>query len=246
MNNKPWISIFGANSDIAIEVARIYASNGYNLYLLSRNVSSLQRIKADLQIRFEVNVEIYHFDATDFKKNSEIYDILPTKPIGVIIAFGVMFDQKSTQDSIKLIELTVETNFLGSITILETIAKDFEARKEGFIVGISSVAGERGRQSNYIYGSTKGAFSIYLEGLRHRLYKSNVRVITVKPGFVNTKMTENLKLPFILTASPVYVAKKIFYAVEKNKKTVYIKSIWRYIMLTIKLIPDFLFNRTSL
>jgi short-subunit dehydrogenase len=140
----------------------------------------------------------------------------------------------------------IEAKFTGTVSILEKIAADFERRMSGFIVGISSVAGDRGRQSNYIYGSTKAALTAYLAGLRHRLSVTGVNVLTVKPGFVATKMTADLDLPEKLTAQPEQVADNIFSAVEKNKSTIYVKPIWRLIMLIITHIPNFVFHKTKL
>src|SRR5690606_33226513 len=122
------------------------------------------------------------------------------------------------------------------------VANDFERRKRGVIIGISSVAGERGRQSNYIYGSAKAAFSAYLSGLRNRLYHHGVHVMTVKPGFVKTKMIENISTPGILTASPKKVAEKVHQALLKKRNTMYVLGIWKFIMMVIKMIPEGIFK----
>jgi len=140
----------------------------------------------------------------------------------------------------------ISTNFTGAVSILNIAAKYYVSEKKGTIVGISSVAGERGRESKLIYGSAKAAFSAYLSGLRNKLYKQNVHVISVKPGFVYTRMTENLPLPKLLTAYPSEVADSIYKAVQKRKNVVYVKWIWRYIMLIIKYIPEFQFKKMSL
>jgi len=155
-------------------------------------------------------------------------------------------DQKKQQKEFELAKLALDTNFMAAISVLEPVASDFEQRKFGFIVGISSVAGDRGRASNYIYGSSKAGLSVYLEGLRHRLFKSNVRVLIVKPGFVATKMTANMDLPQGLTADPNQVADAIYKGVSKKKNTIYIKSIWRYIMMIIRLIPESIFKKLNL
>ena len=126
------------------------------------------------------------------------------------------------------------------------IANDFEKRRSGFIVGISSVAGDRGRKSNYIYGSAKAGFSAYLSGLRNRLHSVHVQVLTVKPGFVRTKMTEGMDLPERLTAQPEEVAKDIFKAQQRGRDVLYAKGMWRWIMLVIKTIPEWLFKRMDL
>jgi len=126
------------------------------------------------------------------------------------------------------------------------VYNDFEKRKSGFIIGISSVAGDRGRKSNYIYGSAKAALTAYLSGLRNRLYVANVHVLTVKPGFVATKMTEGMDLPEKLTAQPEAVAEDIYRAQQKNKNVLYTKWIWRWVMLIIKVIPEWKFKRMSI
>jgi hypothetical protein len=141
---------------------------------------------------------------------------------------------------------TINVNFTGAVSMLNIIANDFEARKSSFIIGISSVAGDRGRKANYIYGSAKAGFSAYLSGLRNRLFGSGVHVLTVKPGFVATKMTEGLDLPEKLTAHPEAVAKDIFVAQQKGKDVLYTKSIWRLVMLIIKHIPEGIFKKLSI
>ena len=126
------------------------------------------------------------------------------------------------------------------------MANHYEKDEKGFIVGVSSVAGERGRKANYIYGSSKAGFTTYLSGLRNRLYKSNINVLTVKPGYIYTKMTEKLKLPSLLTAKPDEVAKLIFSSQKKKKNVIYIKSVWRLIMLLIRIIPEWKFKKMDL
>ncbi|MCP4108494.1 MAG: SDR family NAD(P)-dependent oxidoreductase, partial [Desulfobacteraceae bacterium] len=133
----------------------------------------------------------------------------------------------------------IETNYLG-------VAEDFEKKGRGFIIGISSVAGERGRQSNYFYGSAKGAMTVYLSGLRNRLQRSSVQVTTILPGFVQTKMTENLDLPEKLLATPRDVAEDIYKAYVKKRDIIYTKWFWRWIMLVIKLIPEMIFKKLKL
>jgi short-subunit dehydrogenase len=141
---------------------------------------------------------------------------------------------------------TIQTNYTGAVSILNIIAQDFAGRKSGAIAGISSVAGERGRQSNYIYGSAKAGFTAYLSGLRNSLYKDNVHVLTVLPGFVYTKMTENLDLPKLLTANPADVASAVYTGIKKKKNVIYVKWFWRWIMYIIKAIPESIFKRKQL
>jgi short-subunit dehydrogenase len=246
MNNTPWLLILGANSDMAKATAKRYAQAGYNLYLASRNLDECEKTAADIRLRSQVEVLALSFDGRDFKSHAAFYAGLVAKPQGVVVAFGMMHDQQQAQADFGLAQEMIEANYAGAVSILEIIAADFEQRQNGFIVGISSVAGDRGRQSNYIYGSTKAAFTTYLAGLRHRLVKSNVSVLTVKPGFVATKMTAELDLPAKLTAQPEQVAQAIFNAVAKKKSTIYVKPIWRLIMLLIIHVPNFVFHKTKL
>jgi decaprenylphospho-beta-D-erythro-pentofuranosid-2-ulose 2-reductase len=232
MTNRPWLLILGANSDIANAIAKLYAQAGYNLYLASRNIKECEKNAADIRLRYQIEVQALAFDARNFKSHTGFYAGLAIKPQGVIVAFGIMHEQPKAQADFGLAQDMIEANYAGAVSILEIIAADFEQCQRGFIVGISSVAGDRGRQSNYIYGSTKSAFSAYLAGLRHRLIKSNVSVLTVKPGFVATKMTANLDLPAKL--------------IKKKKSTIFVKPIWLLIMLLIIHLPNFVFHKTKL
>jgi decaprenylphospho-beta-D-erythro-pentofuranosid-2-ulose 2-reductase len=245
-NNKPWLLILGANSDMAIACAKRYAKSGYNIYLASRNVSECEKTATDVSVRFQVEALALKFDARDFYSHARFYNELPAKPLGVIVAFGMMHEQSAAQNDFSLAQDMMEANYMGAVSILEIIAADFEQRMSGFITAISSVAGDRGRQSNYIYGSTKAALTAYLAGLRHRLAPAGVNVLNVKPGFVATKMTANLDLPEKLTAQPEQVADNIFKAIENKKSTIYVKPVWRLIMLIIIHIPNFVFHKTKL
>jgi short-subunit dehydrogenase len=241
-----YVLIIGAKSDIAKECAKEFSKNGFDLILASRNVTELEDFKKDINIRYNKDVLLKELDITDFNAHRDFYNSLDIKPKGVIVASGAMYKQEETQnDFIKTLN-TINVNFTGVVSILNIIANDFEQRKYGFIIGISSVAGDRGRASNYIYGSSKAAFSSYLSGLRNRLYKTNVSVLTVKPGFVKTKMTEGFDLPKKLTANPDTVANDIYKAYKSGKNMLYTKSIWFLIMLIIKHIPEFIFKKMSI
>ena len=241
-----YILIIGAKSDIAKEVARVYAKNGYNLYLASRQSEDLKDLANDIKIRSNVEVNLKEFDIAKFETHSDFYNSLEPKPLGVIVAAGYMAEQKECENDFTKTLNTINVNFTGAVSILNIISNDMEKNKNGFIVGISSVAGDRGRKANYIYGSSKAAFSAYLSGLRNRLFESKVQVLTVKPGFVATKMTAGLDLPVKLTAQPEEVAKDIFVAQQKGKDVLYTKGIWRLIMLIIKHIPEFIFKKLSI
>ena len=240
------VLIIGAKSDIAKEVAREYAKNGYDLYLAGRNIDEMKDFENDIKIRSKADVKLKEFDITDFESHEQFYNSLEPKPLGVIVVAGYMAEQKTCENDWSKTLNTINVNFTGAVSILNIIANDMEQNKNGFIVGVSSVAGDRGRKANYIYGSAKAGFSAYLSGLRNRLYESGVKVLTVKPGFVNTKMTAKLDLPAKLTAQPEDVAKDIFTAQQKGNDVLYTKPIWRVIMMIIKMIPEWKFKGMSL
>ena len=160
--------------------------------------------------------------------------------------FGYLGDQNVGQQDWGEAGKILNTNFVGAVSILNIIAEDFEKKKAGVIVGISSVAGDRGRGSNYLYGSAKAGLTAYLSGLRNRMNGFGVSIITIKPGFVDTSMTEGLSLPPLLTAQPKTVANDVYKAVQKSKDIVYTKWFWRWIMLAIQTIPERIFKKLSL
>jgi decaprenylphospho-beta-D-erythro-pentofuranosid-2-ulose 2-reductase len=240
------VLIIGAKSDIAKAVAREYAHHRFDLILAARHADALDGFASDLRIRHSSTVTLKEFDLVDFASHSAFYEELSEKPIGVVIAAGYMSEQSIAQNEWSEALNTINVNYTGAISILNIIANDFERKKSGFIIGISSVAGDRGRKSNYIYGSAKAGFSAYLSGLRNRLFSSGVHVLTVKPGFVATKMTEGMDLPTKLTAQPEEVARHIYKAQQNGKDVLYTKGIWKFIMLIIKHIPETLFKKMSI
>ena len=241
-----YVLIVGAKSDIAKETARVYAKNGYDLYLAARNVNELEEFRNDLEVRSKVTVKTLELDLIAFDTHENFYSSLSEKPLGVVVVAGYMTEQHKAEQEWNETLNTINVNYTGAVSLLNIVANDFEKERRGFIVGVSSVAGDRGRKTNYIYGSAKAAFSAYLSGLRNRLHESGVSVLTVKPGFVNTKMTEGLDLPEKLTAEPSEVADDIFKAQQAGKNTLYTKWIWRYIMLIITTIPEFIFKKLSI
>lgn len=238
--------VIGANSDIAIATAHRFAKSGFNLYLASRNYDECKKNAADIMIRYQVDAVAMAFDARDYDSHHSFFGGLAVKPHGVVIAFGVMHNQEDSQENFTLTQEMIEVNYMGFVNISEIIAANFELRKSGFIAGMSSVAADRGRQSNYLYGSTKAAITTYLSGLRHRMIKSGVSVLTIKPGFVRTKMTSGLNLPAKLTAKPEQIAEAIFKGVKKKKSVIYAPPVWRLIMLIIIHMPSFIFHKTKL
>ncbi len=242
----PTVLILGAASDMAVAIADRFAAAGYSLQLAARNSERLRPLQSDLQIRFNCSSSLHDFDASDINSHAAFYQQLPVVPDVVITVFGYMTENETAVDNWSESEKTITVNYTGAVSILNIVSRQFSARKAGVIVGISSVAGERGRQSNYIYGSAKAGFSAYLSGLRNRMIQDNVHVVTVKPGFVYTKMTENMKLPAPLTATPAQIAEGVYKAVVNKKDIVYIKWMWRYVMLIIKMIPEFIFKKLKL
>lgn len=241
-----YVLIIGAKSDIAKAVARKYAKEGYNLYLAARKSSELKELANDINIRTKKEVKCVELDILNYSSHHIFYDSLGEKPLGVILTVGYLGKQEKAQSDFEEAKQIIDTNFTGVVSLLNVIVNDFEMRKSGFIIGISSVAGDRGRKSNYIYGSAKAALTVYLSGIRNRLYKANVHVVTVKPGFVETKMTESMDLPKKLTAQPEEVADDIYKAQQKGKNVVYTKWIWRGIMWVIIHLPERIFKKMNL
>ena len=240
------VLILGATSDIGFAIAKKFASEKYDVQLAGRNTDQLKPLQTDIQIRYGVSCSSHAFDAVAFESHQSFYDSLVTKPDVSIYVIGYMNDNERVindwQESLK----TINTNYTGAVSILNIIATDYATKQNGTIVGISSVAGNRGRQSNYIYGSAKAGLTAYLSGLRNKLFHDKVHVMTVLPGFVYTKMTEHLKLPGLLTAKPEEVASAVFNGVRNKKNILYVKWFWRWIMLIITSVPESLFKKKKL
>lgn len=240
------ILILGATSDIGFSIAKEFASQGYDVQLAGRNAELLKPLQSDLSIRFGTNCTIHFFDAAVFEQHKAFYETLPQKPDVVAYVVGYMDDNEKLISNWSETAKTINANYTGAVSVLNIIADDFAARKAGTIVGISSVAGNRGRQSNYIYGSAKAGFTAYLSGLRNRMFHYGVHVMTVLPGFVFTKMTEHLNLPKLLTAKPEDVANAVYTGVKKKKNVIYVKWFWRWIMLIITSVPESIFKKKKL
>ncbi|MHA4808155.1 SDR family oxidoreductase [Flavitalea flava] len=242
----PTVLLLGASSDMAVAIARNFAEKGYHIQLAARKASRLQPLQSDLSIRYNTVCTIHEFDAEKPAEHQAFFQSLETKPDVTVSVFGYLGEQKQAETDWKEAERIIQVNYTGAVSILNIVANFYETQQKGTIVGISSVAGERGRQSNYLYGSAKAGFTAYLSGLRNRLFHHNVHVVSVQPGFVYTKMTENLPLPKLLTATPQDVAATIYKAIQKKKNTVYVKWFWRWIMLIIKSIPEFIFKKLKM
>lgn len=242
-----YILIIGSTSDLGNAIAVEYLKKGNDLYLAARNKQALDTQVGKLSTDFPNNkIKPVLFDGNDFSSHQQFYDGLEPKPEGVVSVMGYLGEQKVSELSFEETQKVINANYLGNVSILNCVANDFEKRRYGFIVGISSVAADRGRKSNYIYGSAKAGFSAYLSGLRNRLYSSNSHVLTVHPGFIATKMTAHLSLPKRLTSTPQKVAKAIIEGQEKKKNLIYTSGIWKYIMLIIRNIPETLFKRLNI
>jgi decaprenylphospho-beta-D-erythro-pentofuranosid-2-ulose 2-reductase len=242
----PTLLILGATSDMAVAIARRFAAAGYAIQLAARNSGRLRPLQSDLSIRHDVACSIHEFDAAKPATHAAFLASLPQRPDITISVFGYLGDQVLAESDWTECERILQVNYIGAVSILNLVANEYAARGSGTIAGISSVAGERGRQSNYFYGSAKAGFTAYLSGLRNRLFHKQVHVLTVQPGFVYTKMTENMPLPGLLTATPDIVAGVVYQAILKKKNVVYVKWFWRWIMLVIKSIPEFLFKKLKL
>lgn len=242
----PTVLILGAGSDMAQAIARTFAKHSYSIQLAARNADRLAAFKTDMQLRHNAMCTLHDFDALKFSTHAEFFKQLDPKPDVTVSVFGVMDEEDLAFSDWEITERMINSNYTGVVSILNIVAAYYQSQQRGCIAGISSVAGERGRQSKLIYGSSKAALTAYLDGLRNKLFKDNVHVVTVKPGFVYTKMTETLKLPAPLTARPEEVGQAVYLAVEKKKNVIYVRWMWRWIMLIIKCIPEFQFKKMKL
>ena len=242
------VLILGATSGIGKAVARRWAMEKADLILAARDTAEAERTAADLRVRYGAKARVVEFDALKFESIEQFangFSADGSKLAGVVLCYGYMTDQLEAQKNSEAARQTVETNYTSPMLLLEQFAAQFEKARSGFICAVSSVAGDRGRQSNYIYGSSKAALNAFLEGLRVRLFKSDVDVVTVKPGFVDTAMTWGLPGMF-LVAMPEKVADDMWRAVRHRRGAIYTPWFWRYIMLIIRMIPNFIFKRMKL
>jgi short-subunit dehydrogenase len=214
--------------------------------LAARKPEQLKPLQSDLQIRYRVVCTLHAFDALDFTSHKAFFNSLEPKPDVSICVFGYLGEATKARMDWKEAERIIHSNYTGAVSILDIIADHLSRQKQGTIVGISSVAGERGRQSNYHYGSAKAGFTAYLSGLRNRLFHDGVHVVTVQPGFTYTRMTENLQLPKLITGYPAEVADVVYKAVEKKNNVIYVKWMWKWIMFIIRSIPETVFKKMKM
>lgn len=245
---KQNIVIFGATSAIAEQAARIWAKRGDQLVLVGRNAEKLSAIAQDLKVRGATHASFKALDLNQVEKHSNLVSDLEQE-LGridvALIAHGLLGDQRQAEKDFSAAQAIWQTNFVSAASLMSLLAPVFEKQKSGTIAAISSVAGDRGRQSNYFYGSAKGALSIFLSGLRNRLFSSQVNVVTIKPGFVDTPMTADFKKG-ALWASPETVGLGIVRAIDKKRSVVYLPGFWRLIMTIICSIPETVFKRLKL
>ncbi|MCB1112487.1 MAG: SDR family oxidoreductase [Chlamydiales bacterium] len=243
------VLVLGATSSIARAACYAFAEKGDDLFLTSRDPEELKRLAADIHVRYP-NIAVHHrtFDALKYDTHADFFiDVVRTCPNleGVLVAFGDLGDQKVAINDFSLAKRTFDINFTGACSILTHCANYFSKKGSGFIIGISSVAGDRGRRGNYIYGASKAALTTFLDGLRNRLYHNGVHVMNVKPGYTDTAMTFSLEGKF-LEASPQRIGRAIVKALDRKRNTVYLPWYWRWVMLILKAIPEPLFKRLKL
>ncbi|MDE3237639.1 MAG: SDR family oxidoreductase [Paracoccaceae bacterium] len=239
---KGAVLILGGRSDMGLAIAHAFAAEGHPIQLAARGSAGLEADRADLALRHSVAVSLHDFDVLDTAGHEGFIDALPALPEVVVCAVGAMGDQAADEHDIPAAVTVMRTNFEGPAAILAAFANRFEARRSGTIVGISSVAGERGRATNYIYGSAKAGFTAFLSGLRNRLAGKGVHVVTVLPGFVATRMTAGMDLPAKLTAQPSEVGRAVLRAVKTRRNVIYVRPIWQVIMAVIRNIPEGVFK----
>ena len=240
--------IIGATSAIAEATARKLATMGYQLFLVGRNEQKLIDIVTDLQVRGASSADYFCTDLNDFDSHQTCIDTARNS-LGqidiVLISHGTLGNQKACEQSATVTLDEIKTNALSTISLTTLLVNVLEQQGSGTLAVISSVAGDRGRKSNYVFGAAKAMVNTFLEGLRNRLNNTGVHVITIKPGFVDTPMTATLEKG-VLWAQPEDIANGIIRAINKQKNIVYLPFFWRYIMVVIRCIPDRIFNRLSL
>jgi len=242
------ILILGATSAIAKHTARLFAADAHSLYLVARNEDKLSAMKQDMLVRGAKEVHYEKLDLADDRQHAQLIQ-RASSSMGsidtVLIAYGTLTNQEICASSYEKTLKELQVNCLSVISLLTILANQFEAQGSGSIAVISSPSGDRGRQSNYIYGTAKGALSIFLQGLRNRMAKSNVHILTIKPGFVDTPMTKDFKKGF-LWVTPEVISKGIYKAIKKKKEVVYLPFFWLFIMLVIKSTPEKIFKHLKL
>ncbi len=240
--------ILGATSDISqafVEKALTENKDKYSkIFLVTSNVEETERFAKHIKVKFKQDSEIIPLDITQ-NFDSSLFDSIETDLLFCATGYLGKNTEEGLYDETNT-EKIIEINYSKLVPVINLFAKKFEQAKEGTIIGLSSVAGLRGRQSNFIYGSAKAGFMVYLDGLRNYLFHKNVHVMTVLPGFMDTKMTAGLPLPKPLTASPQKAANVIYNAYKKKRNKIYVTGIWWCIMTIIKNVPEFIFKKMKM
>ncbi len=243
-----WL-VVGATSGIAIPLVRLMAARGMTLCLAGRDERRLRRLADDLRARSGAEVALLPWEAHEQGRDPEAFLDAVEREVGpldgLLWAVGLLGDRERAERDPAHAREIIEVNFLAALTLLNAAAARFEARRGGHIVAIGSVAGDRGRAGNYVYGASKAALHAALQGLRQRLAGAGVRVTTVKPGFVATKMTEGLRPPPWGSADPGNVARDILRGIERGAEVVYTPWFMRWVMLLVRHVPERLFKRFS-
>jgi NAD(P)-dependent dehydrogenase (short-subunit alcohol dehydrogenase family) len=238
--------VLGGTSDIGRATAMAFAEHGWTVQLAGREEEALRREADDIAVRSGAKVSTHRFDALDTAAFSVFVDGLPVLPNTVLCVLGVLGDQHRAESDVDHARLIIRSNYEAPLLILAEFANRFSARGSGTIIGVSSVAGDRGRASNYVYGSAKAGFTAFLSGLRNRLAKRGVHVVTVKPGFVRTRMTQGLTLPAPLVADPNELGERIRQAAVNRRNIIHSQFVWWPVMAIIHAIPETIFKRLSL
>jgi decaprenylphospho-beta-D-erythro-pentofuranosid-2-ulose 2-reductase len=242
------VLVVGATSAIAQETSRVFAAYGAHLFLTGRDPEKLSSVAQDLRLRGATQVDTAILDVADLARHAAVIDgaFAALGEVDVaLIAHGVLPDQSRCEENASEALAALTVNFTATVALLTPLANRLEAQRRGCLAVIGSVAGDRGRQSNYVYGASKGGLDRFLQGLRNRLYRSGVAVVTIKPGFVDTPMTAS-KPKSPLYASPARVARGIYRAIESRRNVVYLPWFWRPIMCVVTNIPEAIFKRLRL
>jgi NAD(P)-dependent dehydrogenase (short-subunit alcohol dehydrogenase family) len=247
MTSFKTLLLIGGTSDIGRATALCYAQAGWRILLAARHEEEARRNAEDIAARTGDEVTTHRLDILETGRFESFLDSLPVLPDTAVCVVGELGDQTRGQTDPAHATLLLRTNFEGPALFLGAVAERSLARGSGTIVGVSSVAGDRGRASNYLYGAAKAGFAAFLSGLRNRVAPRGLRMVTVKPGFVRTRMTANMKLPPMLTAQPDEVGRAIFNAAETGgRDVIYVRRIWRPVMIVIGSIPERIFKHLRL
>lgn len=242
------ILIVGACSAIARETAKCFAKDGASLYLADLNLERLEAVRDDIIAHHPTSIEIEEFDANNYESHPRLLENAVSSLDGlcaVLVAHGTLPDQEKLLENPSLIHKEFNTNCLSAVSFLSFAANYFEKQGKGCLAAISSVAGDRGRQSNYLYGAAKGGLTVFMQGLRNRLAPKGIPVVTIKPGMVDTPMTAHMTKGLLFSSAET-VGKGIYAAMVKGKNVAYLPGYWKFVMLVIRHIPENIFKKLKL